>query len=100
MVSRARWITYLDDDDVLLPDMAEKVMEAIRQIPQDLPAPVALLFGLNITDSTRTGAKNPPAANATQRISLLFRRSSARRVVFFQANLGRRTRYAARDRRV
>lgn len=51
MASRARWITYLDDDDVLLPDMAEKAMEAIRQIPRDLPAPIALLFGLNIIDS-------------------------------------------------
>lgn len=47
----SRWITYLDDDDVLLPDMAEKAMKAIRQIPQDLPAPVAVLFGLRIVNA-------------------------------------------------
>ncbi|PSB13282.1 glycosyl transferase family 2, partial [filamentous cyanobacterium CCP2] len=46
--ARAPWITYLDDDDVLLPDMAEKALRSIAQIPQTLPAPVALLFGLKI----------------------------------------------------
>jgi hypothetical protein len=49
--ARARWITYLDDDDVLLPDMAEKALRAIAQIPQTLPAPVALLFGLKIVNA-------------------------------------------------
>ena len=46
--ARGRWITYLDDDDVLLPDMAEKAIEAIRTTPPDLPMPVAILFGLKI----------------------------------------------------
>lgn len=48
--ARARWITYLDDDDVLLPDMAAKAIDAIARIPSELPTPVALLFGLNIVD--------------------------------------------------
>lgn len=42
----ARWITYLDDDDVLLPTMVEKTLQALQQIPQELPRPVGLLFGL------------------------------------------------------
>ncbi|RUS95905.1 hypothetical protein DSM106972_089180 [Dulcicalothrix desertica PCC 7102] len=49
--SRSRWITYLDDDDVLLPDMAQKALSAIDQMPQNLPAPIAVLFGLNIVNS-------------------------------------------------
>jgi glycosyltransferase involved in cell wall biosynthesis len=51
IAARSRWITYLDDDDVLLPDMAEKAIAAIRQRPHDLPAPIALLFGLSIVDA-------------------------------------------------
>jgi len=50
-VARTRWITYLDDDDVLLPTMAATVLNAIQQIPVKLPAPVALLFGLAIVDT-------------------------------------------------
>ena len=49
--ARSRWITYLDDDDVLLPDMAQKAADAIAQIPQELPTPVAVLFGLKIVNS-------------------------------------------------
>mgnify|MGYP001801922122 FL=1 len=49
--ARSRWITYLDDDDVLLPDMAEKAMAAIQHIPQALPRPVAILFGLTRINS-------------------------------------------------
>jgi glycosyltransferase involved in cell wall biosynthesis len=49
--ARSRWITFLDDDDVLLPEMAAKAMAAVQQIPPTLPAPIALLFGLNIVNS-------------------------------------------------
>ena len=48
--ARGRWLTYLDDDDVLLPDMAEKAVAAIQTIPQNLPKPVAVLFGLTIVN--------------------------------------------------
>ncbi|MGL5080462.1 MAG: glycosyltransferase family 2 protein [Microcoleaceae cyanobacterium] len=51
IAARAHWITYLDDDDVLLPDMAEKAMGAIGQLPRDLPEPIAVLFGLNIVNT-------------------------------------------------
>jgi glycosyltransferase involved in cell wall biosynthesis len=51
LAAGARWITYLDDDDVLPPTMAEKALGAIQQIPADLPAPVGLLFGLSIVNS-------------------------------------------------
>lgn len=50
LVARTRWLTYLDDDDVLQPDMAEKALAAIQQIPADLPAPVGLLFGVSIVN--------------------------------------------------
>ncbi|MEO1144524.1 MAG: glycosyltransferase [Cyanobacteria bacterium J06638_22] len=49
-IAQAPWITYLDDDDVLLPDMAERAMKAIQQIPSTLPRPVGLLFGLEVVD--------------------------------------------------
>lgn len=49
-IARSPWITYLDDDDVLLPDMAERAMRSIQQIPPDLPRPVGLLFGLEVVD--------------------------------------------------
>ena len=60
--ARGRWITYLDDDDVLLPDMAEKAMAATQHIPQDLPEPVALLFGLTIVNTQGNGIEThlPP----------------------------------------
>ena len=58
----ARWITYLDDDDVLLPDMAEKALAAIQQIPQHFPTPVAILFGLTIVNTQGQGLEThlPP----------------------------------------
>ncbi|MEO0825890.1 MAG: glycosyltransferase [Cyanobacteria bacterium J06639_16] len=48
--AQSRWITYLDDDDELMPDMVEKAMAAISKIPQDLPSPVAVLFGLAVVN--------------------------------------------------
>lgn len=50
-VARSRWITYLDDDDVLLPEMAANALEAIAQIPQDLSKPVGILFGLRMVNA-------------------------------------------------
>lgn len=50
LAAGCRWITYLDDDDVLRPDMAATALRKIQQIPQDLPLPVALLFGLRIVN--------------------------------------------------
>lgn len=51
LAASARWITYLDDDDVLQPKMAETALSAIQHIPPDLSAPVGLLFGLSIVNS-------------------------------------------------
>ncbi|MEM8614141.1 MAG: glycosyltransferase, partial [Cyanobacteria bacterium P01_H01_bin.105] len=61
-VARSRWITYLDDDDVLLPDMAKKAMAAIEHIPQDLSPPAAVLFGLTIVNAQGHGLEThlPP----------------------------------------
>jgi len=50
-IAQAPWITYLDDDDVLQPDMATTAMQAIQYIPADLPRPVGLLFGLDIVNA-------------------------------------------------
>ena len=47
--ARGQWISFLDDDDVLLPRMAELSMEALRDTG-DLPRPVAALSGLEIVD--------------------------------------------------
>lgn len=43
-VARGRWITFLDDDDVLLPQMVERASNAARTSP--LPPPVAVISGL------------------------------------------------------
>lgn len=44
-----RWITYLDDDDELLPHMASVSLEALAQAV--LPAPVAVISGLEVVNS-------------------------------------------------
>lgn len=49
--AQAHWITYLDDDDILMPDMAEKALQNIAVIPDYLPKPVGLLFGLKVINS-------------------------------------------------
>ncbi|WP_299958618.1 glycosyltransferase family 2 protein [uncultured Modestobacter sp.] len=46
--ARGRWITYLDDDDLLLPDHLEVALAALATT--DLPAPVASLSGVEIVD--------------------------------------------------
>ncbi|HVM26215.1 MAG TPA: glycosyltransferase family 2 protein, partial [Mycobacteriales bacterium] len=43
-----RWVTYLDDDDVLLPDHLRVALEALAG--SDLPAPVATLSGVEVVD--------------------------------------------------
>jgi hypothetical protein len=43
-LARGRWISYLDDDDQLLPHMAQVCLEALSHT--NLPQPVALLSGL------------------------------------------------------
>ncbi|AFY47979.1 glycosyl transferase [Nostoc sp. PCC 7524] len=44
-----RWVTFLDDDDRLLPHMAEVSLEALSQT--SLPAPVAVISGLEEVNS-------------------------------------------------
>jgi hypothetical protein len=44
-----RWVTFLDDDDRLLPHMAEVSLEALAQT--SLPAPVAVISGLEEVNS-------------------------------------------------
>ena len=48
--ARGRWITYLDDDDLLLPDHLEVALTALADT--DLPAPVASLSGVEVVDRT------------------------------------------------
>jgi glycosyltransferase involved in cell wall biosynthesis len=47
--ARGRWITYLDDDDRLLPHMAAVSLEALAGAT--LPQPVAVISGLAVVDS-------------------------------------------------
>ena len=46
--ARGRWIAYLDDDDCLLPHMADVSLEAIAKAT--LPPPVAVISGLDVVD--------------------------------------------------
>lgn len=47
--ARGRWMTYLDDDDQLLPHMAETALNALKNTT--LPQPVAVLTGLEVVSS-------------------------------------------------
>lgn len=44
--AKGRWISYLDDDDELLPHMAQICLEALKNT--SLPEPVAVLSGLEV----------------------------------------------------
>ena len=59
-LSRGEYISYLDDDDQLLPGMAARSIEAIRTT--DLPAPVVILSGLEVVDTKGqvTSTRLPP----------------------------------------
>ncbi|MGB3493023.1 MAG: glycosyltransferase family 2 protein [Elainellaceae cyanobacterium] len=47
--ARGKWMTYLDDDDQLLPHMAETALNALKTTT--LPQPVAVLSGLEVVSS-------------------------------------------------
>ena len=47
--ARGKWISFLDDDDVLMPRMVELSLEALAH-HDGLPEPVAALSGLEIVD--------------------------------------------------
>lgn len=44
--ARSRWITFLDDDDILLPHQAEISLNALKETT--LPPPVAVLSGMEV----------------------------------------------------
>ncbi len=48
IAAKARWITYLDDDDELLPDMAQLSLDALQKasLEATLPQPVGVLSAL------------------------------------------------------
>lgn len=46
--ARSRWVTYLDDDDRLLPDMAALSLKKISEAT--LPPPVAVISGLEVVN--------------------------------------------------
>jgi glycosyltransferase involved in cell wall biosynthesis len=58
--ARGRWLTYLDDDDELLPSFAETSLRALAETT--LPAPVAALSGLLVVreDGTVVETRMPP----------------------------------------
>lgn len=49
-VARGHWITFLDDDDELLPQMLERSLSNART--SDLPPPVAVLSGVEVVDES------------------------------------------------
>lgn len=46
--ARGEWVTFLDDDDTLAPDMLSKSIQAARG--SSLPAPVSVLSGIEIVE--------------------------------------------------
>lgn len=58
--ARGRWITYLDDDDRLLPHMAQVSLEAIEKTI--LPPPVSVISGIEVVNSQGQvlGKRFPP----------------------------------------
>jgi glycosyltransferase involved in cell wall biosynthesis len=47
--ARGRWITFLDDDDELLPEMVEVSLK--EAVASSLPAPVAVLSAIHVVDA-------------------------------------------------
>lgn len=58
--AKGRYVTYLDDDDQLLPDMAELSLTALKN--STLPPPVAALSGIEVISPTGKviGTRLPP----------------------------------------
>jgi glycosyltransferase involved in cell wall biosynthesis len=58
--ARGRWVTYLDDDDELLPTMVEASLDGIAR--STLPAPVAAISGIELVsgDGQVVGIRLPP----------------------------------------
>lgn len=48
--AQGHWITYLDDDDQLFPEMAKLSLEALEN--STLPPPIAVLSGLEVVNAT------------------------------------------------
>ncbi|MBF2000008.1 MAG: glycosyltransferase family 2 protein [Synechococcales cyanobacterium C42_A2020_086] len=60
--ARGRWVTYLDDDDRLLPHMVATSLDALNQAT--LPPPVGVISGIEVIDANgqRLDQRIPPAA--------------------------------------
>jgi len=48
-IAKGKWITYLDDDDCLLPHMAEVSLEALEKTK--FPSPVGVISGIEVVNS-------------------------------------------------
>jgi GT2 family glycosyltransferase len=70
LVARGRWITYLDDDDQLLPHMAAVSLDALARTT--LPQPVAVLSGLEVVNEHGkiTQTRLPPTLPRGKHFSL------------------------------
>lgn len=62
--ARARWVTYLDDDDKLLPNMAQVSLKALWENTSKIP--VAVISGLEVVDAQGkiTQKRIPPKLRA------------------------------------
>lgn len=58
--ARGRWVTFLDDDDELLPEMIATSLKAVED--SSLPAPVSVLTALEVVDEAghRIAVRRPP----------------------------------------
>ncbi len=65
-----RWITYLDDDDELMPHAVAAASEAVQN--SELPAPVAVLAGMQLVSprGTVVGTRLPPTLPRGRNYSL------------------------------
>jgi glycosyltransferase involved in cell wall biosynthesis len=58
--AQGKWITYLDDDDRLLPHLAEVSIAALEKV--ELPPPIAVISGIEVIDpeGNLTSTRLPP----------------------------------------
>lgn len=68
--ARCRWITFLDDDDVLLPIMAERSLAALQAT--GLPAPVGVISGVEVigVDGRTLDTRLPPTLERGRHFAL------------------------------
>ena len=93
-----RYVTFLDDDNLLLPDMAERSLAALER--SRLPPPVAVVSGVEVVRPRWPRAGRAPPAVPPARRSLQPRAAAAGTLAHEQAHPGGGAGAAGRPRRL